>query len=184
MAEELQCTGSEFYELGRDLVDSGLSIRCQVRGRSMFPFLRDGDVIQVSPSTISDLCVGDIIFYRSGDHMLAHRVVGFITKPVGECARVRGDAFLKEDPPVAEEDLIGKVELVARRRRDDWRQIRLTEGSARMLGELVARSQAAHRCVRWLSRAGLRLTNGRRRLRRGKKAHLERTKADMPRRNL
>lgn len=177
----MQCTGVEFYELGRDLVDTGLSLRCQVRGRSMFPFLLDGDIIQVAPFRIQGLRIGDIIFYRSADRMLAHRVVGFVTTSSGECARVRGDAFLQEDPPVAEEDLIGRVELVSRRCRDDWRQIRLTEGWARVLGDLVARSQAAHRCIRWFSRTGLRLASGRRRVLRTIKDHREETMADMER---
>jgi hypothetical protein len=141
----------------------------------MFPFLRDGDVIQVVPSGIEGLQVGDIIFYRSGDRMFAHRVIGFVTTTQGTGARVRGDAFLQEDPPVAEEDLLGRVELVSRRRRGEWQQIRPTQGWAGVLGRLGARNQTAHRCIRWVSRTGLRLASGRRKLLRGARDHLKRT---------
>jgi hypothetical protein len=123
----------------------------------MFPFLRDGDVVHVAPCDVEELRVGDIIFYRSGDRLLAHRVVGFVNTPVGRCVSARGDAFLQEDPPVAEEDLLGRVELVSRQRRGGWHQIRLGERRARLFGDLVARSQAAHRLVRWGSRTWLRL---------------------------
>lgn len=182
--EELLCSGSEFYKLGRDLTGSGFTFRCQVRGRSMFPFLRDGDVIQVTPSGIEDLQLGDIIFYRSGDRMLAHRVVGLITTCEGKSARARGDAFLQEDPPVTEEDLVGRVELVSRRHGDDWDEIRPTEGWAGLLGSLVARSRAVHRSVRWVSRLGLRLASGRRKLRGAHKHHADGSTADMERQGL
>jgi hypothetical protein len=126
----------------------------------MFPFLKDGDVIQVAPANIEALRVGDIIFYRSGDRMLAHRVVGLGTTPEGKYARARGDAFLQEDPLVSEGDLLGKVELVSRPSCGSWHQIQLTEGWARLLGDLVARSKVAHRSVRCLSRLRLRLEGG------------------------
>ena len=138
MAEELQCCGADFYELGKDLVDAGLSLRFAVSGRSMFPFLRDGDIIQVAPSGIDGLGLGDIIFYRSGDRLLAHRVVGFVTTVEGTCARARGDAFRHEDPPVAEAELIGRVEYVSRQFRDSRRQIPLNRGYMRFTGVAVA----------------------------------------------
>lgn len=179
MAEELNCSGSEFYGLSRELLDSGLSFHCQVRGRSMVPFLRDGDVLQVAPGEIKHLRVGDIIFYRSGDRLLAHRVIGFVATPAGRCARARGDAFVQEDPPIAEEDLIGRVEAVSRPRRDGWREIPLDRGWRRSGGILVARSKVAHRCVRWLSRGWLRLAGARRRLPRASEDHQRGTVADV-----
>lgn len=162
--EELQCRATEFYELGKELIASGLSFRFAVSGRSMFPFLRDGDIIEVVPAGIEDLHVGDIIFYRSGNRLLAHRVVGFIATPEGRCARARGDAFLQEDPPIAEAALIGRVELVSRLRRDGWRQIPLNRGWVRSTGVVVARSKVAHRGVRWLSRTWLLFASGLRRI--------------------
>lgn len=156
MIEELQCSGADFYELGKDLVGSGHTLRFAVGGRSMFPFLRDGDIIQVAPSSITGLRLGDIIFYRSGERLLAHRVVGFVTTSEGRCARARGDAFLQEDAPVAEAELIGRVESLSRQFRDGWHQISLNRGWMRVAGAAVARSRAAHRCLRWLSRAWLR----------------------------
>lgn len=173
MGEELQCRGTEFYDLGKELVESGLSLRFAVHGRSMFPFLRDGDVIQVTPTSLEELRKGDIIFYRSGDRLLAHRVVGFVTTVGGRCARARGDAFLQEDPPIAGVDLIGSVETVSRLHRGKWRQMSLSRGWTRFTGVLVARSRVVHRCVRWTSRTWLRLAGVRRRWQRPNEDHQE-----------
>ena len=150
----------------------------------MFPFLRDGDVIQVAPANIEALRVGDIIFYRSGERMLAHRVVGLGTTTEGKYARARGDAFLHEDPLVSETDLLGKVELVSRSRRGTWHQIQLTKGWPRLLGDALARSTLAHRSYRWLSRLRLRLVGGCRKLLRAGKEHLEGTIPEVETREL
>lgn len=159
MLDELQCPDTEFYELGKELADSGLSLRCQVRGRSMFPFVRDGDVIQVAPASIDQLSVGDIIFYRSGTRLLAHRVLGLVDTKEGKFAKARGDAFFQPDPPISSDDLIGRVEFVSRLSRGHWRQISPGEGLTGLIGVLVARSQRVHRCVRWASYNWLRLAN-------------------------
>lgn len=154
MGESLECPAAELYALGRDLVGSGASLRFEVRGWSMYPFIRNGDVIEVAPVLIDKTCVGDVVLFRCGERLLAHRVVGQLLDGQSVRLRVRGDRFLNEDPPIAEPDLLGQVRLVYRNRR----LIRLDRGLNRYLGSLVARKKIAHRGVRWLARNRQRCT--------------------------
>lgn len=163
MVEPLECDGPDLYELGRELLNSGVSFWLEVRGWSMYPFLKDKDVVEISPIQFDEVGIGDVVFFRSGDRLLAHRVVGAVSDEQGIRLRVRGDRFRQEDPLLAESDLIGKVEVIHRERRLGRRVIRLDQGLAKSLGRLVAQSRFVHRCVRWGAGGVLRVGNPARR---------------------
>jgi signal peptidase I len=152
MSELLKCRGSELYWLGKALADSGASFRVEVRGLSMYPFLRDGDVVEVAPVQIGEVELGDVVFFRSGDRLLAHRVVEIAVDDRGTHLRARGDSFRQEDPPINEADLVGLVTVVHRLGRNGEHTIRLDRGSSKWLGVLMARSRIVHRCMRGLAR--------------------------------
>ncbi|HSR30026.1 MAG TPA: hypothetical protein VLY63_05625 [Anaerolineae bacterium] len=148
MLDSLECDGVEVYELGKELMSLGASLQLEVRGWSMYPFLKDKDVVEIAPVRMAEIDIGDIVVFRSEDRLLAHRVVGVVSDEKGFCLRVRGDSFRQEDPPVKETNLIGKITAVHRDRRTGQHVIRLDQGSARSLGRWVAQSRFVHRCVR------------------------------------
>lgn len=152
MTELLECQGADLHGLGRALADSGASFRVEVRGFSMYPFLRDGDEVELVPVLISEVELGDVVFFRSGDRLLAHRVVQIVADEQGTHLRTRGDSFLQEDPAISETNLVGLVTVVYRRKRRRDRTIRLGRGPVRWFGVLMARSRVVHRCVRSLVR--------------------------------
>jgi signal peptidase I len=157
MPEVFKCQSADLYELANELVDAGASFRFTARGWSMYPLFREGDVLQVAPVSFRELGIGDVVFYRSGDRLLAHRVIGFVFEADQVRIRARGDGFLQEDPPVSEPDVVGRVETIHRRWRGGERRIRLDRGIRHRLGILVARSTLAHRGVRWAARVMHRL---------------------------
>ena len=110
-------------------------------------------MIEVAPTLSHEIEVGDVVFFRSGDHLFAHRVVGFVPNEQGVSIRARGDSFLHEDPPIGEQDLIGRVETVYRPWRGGQRTIRLGRGLSGSAGLLIARSRVVHLCVRGTTRA-------------------------------
>jgi hypothetical protein len=152
MPEVLEFQGSELYDLGSDLVDAGASFRFQARGGSMYPFIREGDVLEVVPVPFREFGIGDVVFYRSGGRLLAHRVIGFVFEADRVRIRARGDGFLQEDPPVSEPDVVGRVERIYRPGRGKERVLQLDRGVRHGVGVLVARSTVAHRSVRWAAR--------------------------------
>jgi hypothetical protein len=152
MAEMLECQGTELYELGKELAANGVCWRFEARGWSMYPMIKAGDVLEVRPISWRNVRLGDVLFYRSGERMLAHRVIGCFGGEPGNSIRARGDAFLQEDPPVCEPDVIGRVDAIYRPGRGGLRRIRQDRGMARELGVLVARYKFVHRSVRWAAR--------------------------------
>ena len=153
MTESLKCLGTEFYALGKELAESGISVRLELQGYSMYPFIRDGDVAQIAPVSMAQTAVGDIVFFRSGDRLLAHRVIRRMRKEEGLQLVTRGDNSCQEDRPIhLEADLVGRVETIYR----DGCTIELDRRLSGFLGRLIARSRIAHFCVRLLNRLGRR----------------------------
>jgi signal peptidase I len=152
MAEPLECQGTELYELGMELAANGVSWRYEAQGWSMYPMIKAGDVLEVRPVPWRNVRVGDVLFYRSGERMLAHRVVGRCRDESEDSIRARGDAFLQEDPPICERDVIGRVDTIYRPGRSGLRTIDQERGPARWFGVLVARNKLVHRSLRWAAR--------------------------------
>lgn len=159
MPELLECQGAELYELGKELAGEGACLHIEVRGWSMYPIIRDGDKINVAPAVIDEIDVGDVVFFRSGERLLAHRVVGYVSVDGCTGLRARGDRFRQEDPPFGQAELIGRVATVLRCRRGSQRAIRLDRGLTKCAGSLVARSRVVHHCFRWAAGAMQRIEN-------------------------
>ena len=69
--------------------------------------LQDGDCLWVSPAVFDSLQPGDVVAFRSGGHVLAHR----IAKRDGSRFLTQGDGNWRRDcTPVGPADLIGRVE--------------------------------------------------------------------------
>ncbi len=121
----------------------------------MYPLIRDGDWIEVIPVSIGEIRIGDVIFFRSGSHLFAHRVTRRLDGDGGIHLSTRGDRHLLGERPVdLGTDLIGRVQTVYRGRR----VIRLDRGLSGFLGQLIVRSRTAHLCVWGLGRIWSRCT--------------------------
>jgi len=149
MGESIEVDSSQFYPLGKALAQAGARLRLRVRGGSMYPSIRDGDVVEIAPVPMHEIGVGDVIFYRAGRRLFVHRVIEYCPEGPGLHLVTRGDALCVPDRPVQEEaDMIGRVEAVYR----GQRAIRLDRGLVRYGGGLIARSRVVHLCVRWAGR--------------------------------
>lgn len=81
-------------------------LRVRVRGGSMLPTLRPGDVVRVEPAGPDDLRPGDVVLCRNGRGALLHRFLG--RTPEGWLL-TQGDAHLSPDPPWPPEALLGRA---------------------------------------------------------------------------
>jgi len=87
-------------------------VRFQARGFSMHPFIRDFDVVTVSPLPRRSLRAGDVIAFRQpcSGSLVLHRI-----QRVGpEGFLVRGDNLPAPDGLVSVHDVIGLVTLAER----------------------------------------------------------------------
>ena len=115
MGAELHLSGTGQVELLQAFAEKGAALRTTVHGTSMFPFVRDGDVVTIAPIGPSRVQVGEVVAIRHpgrGD-LVIHRVVA----DLGSGWMTRGDACTTPDGVVAQGDLLGRITKVERRGR-------------------------------------------------------------------
>ena len=112
----MRTTGA-LLNVSANLLAQGYSVRFSAPGTSMGPTIRDRETITVAPAVPSEIRRGDIVAYRRGYHVVAHRVVRVARHTDGPAFLMRGDAAMSCDPPVAPEQILGKVVSVERRGR-------------------------------------------------------------------
>jgi signal peptidase I len=64
-----------FVDISADLLRQGQSVRFRAPGQSMHPTIKEGETITVAPVAVSDIRRGDILLYKLGKKVVAHRVV-------------------------------------------------------------------------------------------------------------
>lgn len=143
----LDPTDAAFVDVVSDLLRRGHSVRFRAKGGSMHPTIREGEAITVAPVLPGAIRRGDVILYRSGKSVIAHRVARVTRLPNGGLVFVpRADASGSCDGCVDEAAILGKVTSVER----DGRALNPTSAIART--RAWARSVAVH----LLRRLGLR----------------------------
>ncbi|MDA2923342.1 hypothetical protein MYX65_01590 [Acidobacteria bacterium AH-259-L09] len=139
-----------FLDLTAELLSRGTSVCFRPSGRSMYPSIQEGELITVEPVQPPDVKREDIILYRSERGVIAHRVVevsgsqaepsaygaaGFSLRASSSNSqeetlvlRLRGDASLCCDEPVAGQQVLGRVVGVQR----NGRSIQLASRGAKV----------------------------------------------------
>jgi hypothetical protein len=118
-AGELPLSGHALLELMRAVLARGVPFRFCARGWSMAPFIRDGDVITLSPFQRALPGVGDVVaFVRPGTgNLVVHRVVA----RRGSASLIQGDGVPEcRDGIIPPENLLGRVTRVERNGQDVW----------------------------------------------------------------
>ena len=102
-------------ELSTQLLREGKSVRFRAPGRSMYPTIRENEPITVAPVKSQDVKVGDIILYRSGESVIAHRVQRIEGDEVNRLRFILcEDTWGTLDAPVESQQILGKVVSVER----------------------------------------------------------------------
>jgi hypothetical protein len=116
----------------------GHTCRFRAGGGSMFPFIRDGDIVSIEP-LVGAPRLGDVLAFRRGpctgaDNLVVHRMVG---RAAGGY-RMRGDSYPHghTDGVIAAEALLGRVARVER----GGRTVHLGLGPERAAIALLARA--------------------------------------------
>jgi hypothetical protein len=118
------------------VVASGRTFRVQAGGGSMFPFIRDGDIVSVAPLA-SPPRLGDVLAFQRGPQptpqLVVHRLVGRAPRGL----LLRGDSYppRHSDGLITPAALLGRVVRVERR----GRPITLGLGPERALIALLSR---------------------------------------------
>lgn len=108
--------GSDLLGLLKDVLSKGSPFRFRARGSSMSPFIKDGDVVTVSPLHNSNPTIGDVVAFVSpgSDGLLIHRIVS----KSGDHFLIMGDNIPKMGDRVPKNKLLGRILRVERNDRD------------------------------------------------------------------
>jgi hypothetical protein len=88
---EVRTDSNLFRVLSRLLLERGIAVRFRAHGRSMFPAIADGDVLEVS--AIAPHRAGDVVLVQSQEGIRAHRVISSTRERIV----TRGDSCLEAD---------------------------------------------------------------------------------------
>jgi signal peptidase I len=121
-------------------------LQLQVRGWSMFPSVQPGDTLIVDRAPAEAVAEGDIVLFGRNSRFFAHRVVKKSNGAGKTGMLTRGDAMIVSDPPVGENELLGRVSFIVRNGRlfEPNKSLRLSE---RLVAILLSRSEIAARVV-------------------------------------
>ncbi len=105
-------------DAGRELFMEALRslgrARLRVRGGSMRPWLRGGEIVEVRCASPAEVRAGDVVAFARGGGLFVHRVIGKSRREGQTLLITKGDAFPDADSPVREAELLGRVTGVAR----------------------------------------------------------------------
>ena len=95
-----------FTQLASELLGGGTPVRFRAEGQSMSPSLEGGELLTVSPLGNRPLKQGQIVFARSNDAVIAHRIVATVEEH--SQLEIKGDASA-ESERVAIGGVLGRV---------------------------------------------------------------------------
>jgi len=83
----------------------------------MFPFIQHGNVCRFVAFQLDELKKGDIVLFRNDrQQLVAHRLVNFSTTGGVRVFLFRGDTNIAIDSPVQENQLLGKLISIKKRK--------------------------------------------------------------------
>ncbi len=130
-----QLSGSEILpELVKEVLGKGGDCRLKVKGFSMSPFIKDSDVVTISPVYDASPGFGDVIAFvhPKADKFFIHRVV----RKIGGAYLVKGENSLEPDGLIERKDILGIITRVER----DGKKVFFGLGPERFLIALLTRT--------------------------------------------
>jgi hypothetical protein len=113
---ELSLSNRGQLELLRGMNERGVALRTTARGFSMHPFIKDQDVLTISPIHDSEPQVGDVaaFIHPHTGKLVIHRI---ITRTAAGW-QLKGDNSTETDHLTAREHMLGRVTRIERKGKD------------------------------------------------------------------
>lgn len=105
-------------EIFAEQLRCGQSVRMNIKGNCMRPFIKKSDIVTVKPIKFEQTRVGDIIVYSRSleDDFTVHRLIRKRKDRQGrEFLFTKGDVNIYGDGPVYPSDVYGKVVIIERK---------------------------------------------------------------------
>ena len=110
--EEFLLSGVALTELVRATLAKNACLRLKVKGFSMSPFIRDNDVVTISPLRNSSTNFGKAVAFTNPhtDKLVIHRVIGETNRSY----LIKGDRIFNPDGLIPKESILGRVAKIER----------------------------------------------------------------------
>lgn len=95
-----------------ELARAGESVRFRARGQSMWPAIPGRSLVELTPCAGKELGVGEIAAFERHGQVVVHRVEGISEHGI----HFAGDSLSAKDGCVTFEQVLGRVQVVERRR--------------------------------------------------------------------
>ncbi|HUU41739.1 MAG TPA: S24/S26 family peptidase [Desulfatiglandales bacterium] len=107
---EVPLRGKALIQIMEAILDKGAAFRFMARGFSMWPFIKDKDMVTITPMQAGRPRLGDVVAFISSEtkELVIHRVVG----RRGSDYLTKGDNTLMRDEPVLKTCILGCVKKV------------------------------------------------------------------------
>lgn len=106
--------GENFFSLVSVLLQEGRDVQFKVKGHSMMPFIRDKDVVTVSPLQKKYLRRGSVVAFVHPAHnkLIIHRIIG--QKNGGDKFIIKGDSCFFSDGSIPIDYIMGYIKDLQR----------------------------------------------------------------------
>jgi hypothetical protein len=101
-------------ELAHEVLRSFGDLRFSATGWSMLPSIFPGATLVVERVGAEQVCIGDVVLTRCDRGLRAHRVGSIVGNGNSRRWITQGDALSAPDPPVNEDELLGRVVYLIR----------------------------------------------------------------------
>jgi signal peptidase I len=131
--EEIALSARALADLAQAVLKKDRPFRFLARGFSMSPFIRDGDILTISPVPSNALTLGDVaaVIHPETRKLVIHRVTALSETSVV----IQGDNSPSADKPIPRTDILGRVSRVER----NGRSVSLGLGPERVVIARLAR---------------------------------------------
>lgn len=105
-------SGKSLGQIAVSVLDKGVPIRFLARGFSMYPYIRDRDVITICPLKDDTLSRGEVVAFilPESENLVVHRIIGVYDNNY----RVKGDNMRRIDGVLPRTAILGIVKKVER----------------------------------------------------------------------
>jgi signal peptidase I len=115
---QIQCSACELTGLLLELLQKDKAVDIRVHGESMYPTIRDLDVVRIEPVK-GNIKNKEILLYKDEEERaVIHRVIKILGKKDRTGYLMRGDRSLDGEEVIKENQIMGRIASVKRNGRD------------------------------------------------------------------
>jgi ATP-binding cassette subfamily B protein len=100
---------NSLLDFAETLLDENHTLSIRMKGYSMYPTLKAGDIGMLDKCSPEELKIGDIVVFKAHDKLIAHRLIEVFHKDEVRMFMTKGDKNCYKDAPFTDEMLMGKI---------------------------------------------------------------------------